>query len=277
MAQADEMDGLRVVMSAPQLAAVLAHRSISPTEMMSNRLWGGLDIVGGVLEMVGAGVLCIAPEPTGVTKAGCIAFGMHGADTAWRGMRQAWTGHDTATLTQQGATKLAETMRAPPDMAGNIGLSLDIGVGFGLAGMLKAARVASITAGRIYLVQHEAKSLKGPGGHTIAKHVGKTEAQLRARLMQGPRLTAASSFTDLRTAEFAISEALRAHSGQIKTWAAGYGAAKLRFDAATIKPVGKVVLRTTGRLEDARKVRVVLLREQYNGMPYFVLTAFPIS
>jgi hypothetical protein len=143
--------------------------------------------------------------------------------------------------------------------------------------MLKAARVASITAGRIYLVQHEAKSLKGPGGHTIAKHVGKTEAQLRARLMQGPRLTAASSFTDLRTAEFAISEALRAHSGQIKTWAAGYGAAKLRFDAATIKPVGKVVLRTTGRLEDARKVRVVLLREQYNGMPYFVLTAFPIS
>jgi hypothetical protein len=38
MAQADEMDGLRVVMSAPQLAAVLAHRSISPTEMMSNRL-----------------------------------------------------------------------------------------------------------------------------------------------------------------------------------------------------------------------------------------------
>ncbi len=42
MAQANEMDGVRVVMSAPQLAAVLAHRSISPTEMMSNRLWGGL-------------------------------------------------------------------------------------------------------------------------------------------------------------------------------------------------------------------------------------------
>ncbi|MGO4766021.1 hypothetical protein AB4120_26100, partial [Cupriavidus sp. 2KB_3] len=100
MAQADEMDGVRVVMSAPQLAAVLAHRSISPSEMMSNCIWGGWDIVGGVLEMV-------------------------------------WTGHDTATLTQQGAAKLAETMRAPPDMAGNIGLSLDIGVGFGLAGMLK--------------------------------------------------------------------------------------------------------------------------------------------
>ncbi len=30
MAQLDEMEGVRVVLSAPQLAAVLAHRSISP-------------------------------------------------------------------------------------------------------------------------------------------------------------------------------------------------------------------------------------------------------
>ncbi|CAG2156759.1 hypothetical protein LMG19282_05302 [Cupriavidus campinensis] len=273
MAQADEMDGLRVVMSAPQLAAVLAHRSISPTEMMSNRLWGGLDIVGGVLEMVGAGVLCIAPEPTGVTKAGCIAFGMHGADTAWRGMRQAWTGHDTATLTQQGAAKLAETMRAPPDMAGNIGLSLDIGVGFGLAGMLKAARVASITAGRFHLMEFEAKSLKGPGGHTIMKHVAQTEAQLRARLVREPDRRSASTFFNLPTAEAAISEMLSAYHARILGWSST-NKQILTLEKRFARPVGKVLSRQTGKVNEGRNVTVVLKNEEYNGMPFFILTAY---
>lgn len=273
MAQAAEMDGVRVVMSAPQLAAVLAHRSISPTEMMTNRLWGGLDIVGGVLEMVGAGVLCALPEPTGLTKAGCVVFGVHGADTAWRGARQVWTGRDTATLTQQGAAKLAETMRAPPDMANNIGLSLDIGVGFGIAGMLKAARVASITGGRIQLIWHEAKAGGGPGGHTLQKHVGKTEAQLRERLLRERHLGSASTFTDLRTAETVISDMLSANRSRIKSWSSSPG---LRLELRTRfpYPVGKVVTRQSGKLQDARSVTVVLRNESYNDMPYYILTAY---
>jgi len=273
MAQADEMDGVRVIMSAPQLAAVLAHRSISPTEMMSNRLWGGLDVVGGVLEMVGAGVLCIAPEPTGLTKAGCVVFGMHGADTAWRGMRQVWTGRDTATLTQQGAAKLAETMRAPPDMANNIGLSLDIGVGFGIAGMVKAARVASITTGRIYLIQHEAKSLKGPGGHTLLKHVGKTEAQLRERLVRESNRQSVSTFTDLSTAEIVISDMFSANRARIMSWSST-SRRILRLEKRFPHPVGKIINRQSGKLTDARTVTVVLENKEYNKMPYYILTAY---
>jgi hypothetical protein len=226
-----------------------------------------------VLEMVGAGVLCAIPEPTGLTKAGCVVFGVHGADTIWRGARQAWTGHDTATLTQQGAAKLAETMRAPPDMAGNIGLSLDIGVGFGLAGMLKAARVASITAGRIYLVQHEAKYLKGPGGHTIAKHVGKTEEELRARLVRERHLISASSFTDLRTAEKAISDMLSANRSRIMSWSST-GDPRLELRQSFSRPLGKVLMRKSGKLDEARTVTVVLRNEEYNEMPYYILTAF---
>lgn len=273
MAQLDEMEGVRVIMSAPQLAAVLAHRSISPAEMMTNRLWGGLDIVGGVLEMVGAGVLCIAPEPTGVTKAGCVAFGVHGADTAWRGMRQAWTGHDTATLTQQGAAKLAETMRAPPDMANNIGLSLDIGVGFGLAGMLKAARVASITLGRISLMQHEAKTASGLGGHTILKHVGQSEAQLRARLVREPKRGRVSTFTNLHTAEWAISDVMRREQNRITSWAA-IGKDRLILTGNMGKPVGKVLFRNSGKVHDATSVTVVLEPVSYNGMPFYIVTAY---
>ena len=40
---------------------------------------------------------------------------------------QVWTGRDTVTLTQQGTTKLADAMKASPDMANCIGLSLSAG------------------------------------------------------------------------------------------------------------------------------------------------------
>ncbi|NIF77980.1 hypothetical protein F3J20_11320 [Paraburkholderia sp. Cy-641] len=92
----EDSSGVSVVLSAPQLAAVLARQSISQAEMLSNRLWGGLQIVGGALEMVGAGALCVLPEPTMASKAGCIVFGVHDSDTAAAGLRQAWTGQDTA-------------------------------------------------------------------------------------------------------------------------------------------------------------------------------------
>jgi hypothetical protein len=133
MSYQQNLDGVRVVLSAPQLAAVLPRQSISQTEMLSNRLWGGLQLVGSLLEMVGAGALCVLPEPTMASKAGCIVFGIHGSDSA-AALRQVWTGKDTATLTQQGTTKLAEAMKASPDMAKSIGLSLDMVVPFGFAG-----------------------------------------------------------------------------------------------------------------------------------------------
>lgn len=69
MSQADQ-DGVRVVLSSVQLAAVLAGGSLSQEAMLSNRLWGGLAVVGGVLEMVGAASLCVMPEPTMASKAG---------------------------------------------------------------------------------------------------------------------------------------------------------------------------------------------------------------
>ncbi|MBC8730690.1 RNase A-like domain-containing protein [Paraburkholderia sp. UCT2] len=45
MSYQHDPDGVRVVLSAPQLAAVLSRQSISSTEMPSNRLWGGLQAI----------------------------------------------------------------------------------------------------------------------------------------------------------------------------------------------------------------------------------------
>ncbi|NUX54205.1 RNase A-like domain-containing protein [Paraburkholderia youngii] len=272
MPGADNAEGVKVVLSAPQLAAVLSRQSISQSEMLSNRLWGGLQVVGGVLEMVGAGALCALPDPTMASKAGCVVFGVHGSDSAAAGLRQVWTGRDTATLTQRGATKLAEAMRASPDMASNIGLSLDIAVPFGFAGSIKAARAARVTMGRIRLDMHEAKAGSRIGGHTLLKHVGRTEAQLRERLRLEPERKVVSSFANLEDAEWAISETIRANASQIHTWTkAPNRVLTLRRDVG--RKVGYALVRKTDRLVDSSKVEVVLKYGTYNGMPYYILTA----
>ncbi|MBB5456625.1 RNase A-like domain-containing protein [Paraburkholderia sp. Cpub6] len=273
MSYQQDADGVRLVLSAPQLAAVLARQSISQTELLSNRLWGGLQIVGGVLEMVGASALCVIPEPTMLTKAGCVVFGVHGSDTAAAGLRQVWTGQDTATLTQQGTTKLAEAMKASPDMANNIGLSLDMVVPFSFAGSIKAVRAARITMGEINLNMHEAKTPRGVGGHTILKHVGRTEAQLRQRLIDEPRRMTVSTFYDLNAAEWAISETMRENALRISAWAK----APVR-DLDLVKSVGKnvgfAIARSTGKRVEAQKVVVILRHQTYNGMPYYIVTSY---
>ncbi|MBC8741937.1 hypothetical protein F6X40_35910 [Paraburkholderia sp. UCT31] len=276
MSYQQNSDGVRVVLSAPQLAAVLSRQSISPTEMRSNRLWGGLQVVGGVLEMVGAAALCVLPEPTMASKAGCVVFGVHGSDTASAGLRQIWTGRDTVTLTQQGTAKLAEAMNAGPDMANNIGLSVDMIVPFGFAGSIKAARVASVTMGRIDLQMHEAKALNPRlGGHTLEKHVGRTEAQLRERLRLEPHRKRVSSFTNLERAEWAISEVMRAHTTQIRKWAECSGSGgPLTLTQRVASDVGYGIARQTGKMTRMNEVVVVLKYQTYNGMPYYILTAY---
>ncbi|SMG21002.1 RNase A-like domain-containing protein [Paraburkholderia susongensis] len=277
MSQEQDSDGVRVVLSAPQLVAVLAGQSVSQSEMLSNRIWGGLQIVGGVLEMVGAGALCVLPEPTMASKAGCIAFGVHGSDTAASSLRQVWTGQDTATLTLRGTAKLAEAMKVSPEMANNIGLSLDIAVSVGVAGSIKAVRASEITMGRIRLMEHEAKPSSRIGGHTFEKHVGRTEAQLRERLVREPKRQVVSSFTDLRTAEWAISKVMQANTACITTWAQTHtGSVRLELTGDVGRQVGHGVVRKTGELVNLSKVQMWLIRKEYNGMPYYILTAYLI-
>ncbi|OLL28014.1 hypothetical protein BTH42_29965 [Burkholderia sp. SRS-W-2-2016] len=276
MSYQDDSDGLRIVLSAPQLAAVLARQSISQTEMLTNRLWGGLQVVGGVLEMVGAAALCVLPEPTMASKAGCIVFGAHGSDTAAAGLRQMWTGYDTITLMQQGTSKLAQTMKAGPEMANHIAVSLDLMVPFGFAGSIKAARAASITRGRIDLQMHEAKAAQPSlGGHTLLKHVGKDEAWLRGRLKREPRRDVVSSFINVEEAQRAISEAMHANAAIITAWARSPN----RINRKEVRKVvsgnsGYGVTRATGKLTNMNEVVVMLKYETYNGMPFYIVTAY---
>lgn len=255
-------DGVRVVLSPVQLAAILADEPLSEAATLTNHLWGGLRVVGGLVELVGAGVLCLVPEPTLASKVGCVVFGVHGADTTAAGARQVLTGREVQSLVHAGTAALAQALGGNSAAANAVGVGIDIAVPLVVAGWVGAARIASIQPGRINLALHEAQANSRLGGHTILKHVGKTEAELRARLTAERGITASSSFSTLAHAERAISSALRAHAGSIQAWAKSGAAAgttrnlRVVHDANSI--IGHTVPRLSNRLSQDHQATPVL-------------------
>ncbi len=151
-------------------------------------------------------------------------------------------------------------------------MAVDIAVPLIVATVASAARISAIRAGRISLVEHEAA-----GGHTIAKHVGRTEEQLRARLAAERRIPAASSFRTLSAAETVVSDILRANATPVRTWAArALPTQRLRITYDAANTIGYGVVRSTGVLRDMQKVFLVIEKTTRGGKLYFIVTAFPI-
>jgi hypothetical protein len=269
--------GLTIVMSPVQLAAAMSGQSISEGETNTNRVFGGLRLLAGALEMVGAGALLLLPDPTLATKAGGVALAAHGADTTSAGFWQLWSGRPQRSLTEEGAARLAGSLGADPATAGRIGTGVDIAVPLAVTFGLGALRIAAVRGGRIVLAEHEAAQGGRIGGHTLLKHVGKTEAELRARLLAQRSVPVASTFTSLEVAERTLYQGIRANAAAIEQWArfAAPGAKQPFFYSVRGGQVGFGVVRATNQLVHLSRVRIVLKMEQYNGKLYYILTAFP--
>lgn len=56
-------EGLQVVMSPVQMAAVLSDNTVTEAETLQNRLLGGLSVAMSTVELAGATILCAAPDP----------------------------------------------------------------------------------------------------------------------------------------------------------------------------------------------------------------------
>nr|CBX79408.1 hypothetical protein EAIL5_0588 [Erwinia amylovora ATCC BAA-2158] len=260
------------------MAAVLSDKSISEGETLSNRLFGGLGLAGGVTEMFGAGVMCVVPEPTMLTKVGCVFVGTHGLDTIQASVRQIWSGRQTNTDTYNSAVALAESLGADKSTAMNVGMTVDLAIPMGFASAVGAVRVAAIRSGRISLAKHESVTGRAPGGHTIEKHVGKTPEELRSRLEKHPWMNSAGSFRTSREAEQLISKVLRDNKTQIEMWVKHVPPglnAKMELDRIFSHQTGILLSKGSKEVTACYKIRVVVRFEHWNGKPYFVLTAFP--
>lgn len=268
---AEPLDGLELVLTPVQLAAIFNNETIETSGSLSERFWGAATAVGGALELVGAAALLLTPEPTLTTKVAGTALGLHGADTASTGIRQMWSGRTETSMTSEAVSSAAQAFGVSEEDARRIGLTVDVAIPL-LAGFVGAARALAIRRGSISLVAEEAA-----GGHTIARHVGRTEAQLRARLLAEPRIKAASTFHSLRQAETFIGEALRANRAEITAWlkTAAVGTQKA-FPYSAGRVVGSGVVRATNTLQPMTRMTVVIRRIELEKRVYFVLTSYPI-
>ncbi|MEM7497548.1 MAG: RNase A-like domain-containing protein [Pseudomonadota bacterium] len=277
-----EEEGITVILTPAQLAAVLENETLREGGTLGNRLVGALRIVGCGFGAVGGAAMIAAPEPTMLSAAGGWVLVTASADQCSTGARQVWTGRSERTLLDRGASSVARRLGASPQTANNIGLAVEIMVPLGAAALANASRATAVVSGRIRLAQHEAASAArgAPGGHTILKHVGQTEAQMRARIAAtaGSRRPPPyiSSFSNLRSAERLVSQAVRMKQTEILAWAQSASRAPLARTVSMNRVTGTGVERATGALVEMRSIRFVLKKETYNGMPYYILTSFPV-
>ena len=264
--------GVSIAISPVQMAAILHRKTVSEGETRSNRLWGGLGLVGGVVESFGAGALCVVPEPTMLSKAGCVVVGAHSLDTIRTSLNQVISGRESQTATAQLAKLAAEQPGADSATAYKVGVTVDLLVPLAFASAAGAARVASVYSGRIRLAEHEGGAL----GHTIARHVGLTSEQMIARLTAPRAPIRVSSFYSVKQAELVISELMSVKRSQLGS-ALKYmrPEAKLPLEHTFSFPVGTYIDRGTTTLRKAYTVRVVVRARQYGDKIYYILTAYP--
>ncbi|MFM9265289.1 RNase A-like domain-containing protein [Tychonema sp. BBK16] len=112
------------------------------------------------------------------------------------------------------------------------------------------------------------------GGHTLEKHVGKTEAQLAQRLADEKRISGASSFTYRSVAESAIAEAMNEKKSAIDSWVKKESNRyTIKYD--THKVIGITLRRGTSKATSASRVKIILQRSIKLSPGYFILTAYP--
>ena len=115
------------------------------------------------------------------------------------------------------------------------------------------------------------------GGHTLARHVGKTDAELAQRLRQQD-IAAASTYPDQDTAELVVGAALARERDRIASWRPGSGrrpnlALRFRGDPRGA-PIGRSLRRGRPRAEPCVDA-VVVLRWDDRRAGFCVLTSYP--
>ena len=112
------------------------------------------------------------------------------------------------------------------------------------------------------------------GGHTLAKHVGRSDKELRERLETERNISAASTWTNREVAEETVAEALRAERNKIARWEGrGYPQPNLalHFDAGRV--IGRIFRRGDETSSPATQAVIVLKADGPDS--FYVLTSYP--
>jgi hypothetical protein len=117
------------------------------------------------------------------------------------------------------------------------------------------------------------------GGHTLARHVGKTDAELADRLRREPQISSASTYTDRTVAERVVGTALASETSALAAWRRRDGRRPnlvLRVRDGTGHPIGRSLARGRQASVPCSRALVVLRWDERAGR-FYVLTSYPES
>ena len=115
------------------------------------------------------------------------------------------------------------------------------------------------------------------GGHTLARHVGRSDADLRARLERETNISAASTYTDRATAERTVARTLAASAARVAAWRNRQGSRPnlaLDYRGSAGEVLGRSLERGRQSTVPAINAVVVLRWDNRRGFDY-VLTSYP--
>lgn len=111
-------------------------------------------------------------------------------------------------------------------------------------------------------------------GHTLVRHVGKSDAELAERLDRERHISAASTWTDREAAEETIGEALQAEHARVEAWERrGFPRPNLALHFEARRTIGRSLRRGDPAAVECREA-VIVLRADGPGS-FYVLTAYP--
>lgn len=135
-----------------------------------------------------------------------------------------------------------------------------------------------LTGAGIHAQQRRDLSLdEAMGGHTLARHVGKSDAELAERLGRERQISAASTYTDRATAERSVGAALAGGGGKLASWIRRSGRRPnlvLRYVESSHQPIGRSLRRGRARTVPCTRA-IVVLRWDDRKDRYYVLTSYP--
>jgi len=113
------------------------------------------------------------------------------------------------------------------------------------------------------------------GGHTLQRHVGKSDADLLARLKRETQISSASTYTDRATAERVVGSALQSDNPALTAWRNRRGRRPnfvLHFDADRV--IGRSMARGHSTAVQCERALLVLRWDDQRRRSY-VLTSYP--
>jgi hypothetical protein len=140
-----------------------------------------------------------------------------------------------------------------------------------------AVRVGSVDAGRVELMKHDVMSgTRADGARSTTSPIGIPDSAL---VDPADGVTSFSStFTDILTAERALTLALRIRKPVIATWfrTAPKGR-ELSFDIEIGRVIGRGLLADASGVRSMTRITVQMTKEIYNGRPFFIAASRPIG